>query len=154
MKLHILLIVGFAVSMMGCAEKEQAAPEPLVEEAQVPPPATEATPPTTQATPAETEEWQTHGLLTHMHRHADRLDDLNIALAEGNLDAAMTPAEWLSRHNEVSGVPSDWQMYLNGMREAALAVREAPDLEAARAAAERINEQCQGCHTTARIATE
>jgi hypothetical protein len=146
MKLHTLLIVGFAVSMMGCAEKEQAAPEPPVEEAQVPPP-------TTEATPAGTEEWQTDGLLTHMHRHADRLDDLNIALAEGNLDSAMAPAEWLSRHNEVNGVPSDWQMYLDGMREAALAVREAPDLEAARTAAERITEQCQGCHTTAGIAT-
>ena len=147
MKLHTLLIVGFAVSMMGCAEKEQAALEPPVEEAQVPPP-------TTEATPAKTEEWQTDGLLTHMHRHADRLDDLNIALAEGNLDAAMTPAEWLSRHNEVSGVPSEWQMYLDGMREAALAVRAAPDLETARTAAERITEQCQGCHTIAGIATE
>ena len=144
MKLHTLLILGFAVSMMACAEKEQAAPEP-VEEAQVP---------TAEATPAVTEEWQNDGLLSHMHRHADRLDDLNIALAEGNLEAAITPAEWLSRHTEVSGVPSDWQLYLDGMREAALAVKDAADIEAARVAAERITEQCQGCHTNAGIATE
>jgi hypothetical protein len=36
MKLHTLLIVGFALSMTGCAEKEQAMPE-AVDEVQAPP---------------------------------------------------------------------------------------------------------------------
>ena len=34
----------------------------------------------------------------------------------------------------------------------AQAVEEAPDLEAARAASERINENCQGCHEAAGVA--
>jgi hypothetical protein len=37
------------------------------------------------------------------------------------------------------------------MREAAQAVEEASDLQAARAAAERISDQCQGCHAAADV---
>jgi hypothetical protein len=77
MKLHTLLIVGFALSMSGCAEKEQAVPE-AVDEVQTPPPSTEAS-------PAKAEEWMDDAFLKHMHRHADELDDLNLALADGDL---------------------------------------------------------------------
>lgn len=143
MKLHTLLIVGFAFSMTGCAEKEQAVPE-AVDEAQAPPPAAEAS-------PAKIEEWQNDAFLKHMHRHADRVDDLNIALADGDLDTAITSANWLSRHDPVTGIPSEWQLYLDGVREAARAVGEATDLEAARVPAERITENCQGCHIAAGI---
>ncbi len=138
MKLHSLLIVAFALSMTGCAEKEQAVPE-AVDEAQAPPPAAEAS-------PAKIEEWRNDAFLKHMHRHADRVDDLNIALADGDLDTAITSANWLSRHDLVTDIPSEWQLYLDGMREAARAVAEATDLEAARVPAERITENCQGCH--------
>ena len=138
MKLRSLLIVAFALSMTGCAEKEQAVPE-AVDEVQAPPPAAEAI-------VAKTEEWQNDAFLKHMHRHADRVDDLNIALADGDLDTAITSANWLSRHDLVTDIPSEWQLYLDGMREAARAVAEATDLEAARVPAERITENCQGCH--------
>ena len=138
MKLRSLLIVAFALSMTGCAEKEQAVPE-AVDEAPAPPPAAEAI-------VAKTEEWQNDAFLKHMHRHADRVDDLNIALADGDLDTAITSANWLSRHDLVTDIPSEWQLYLDGMREAARAVAEATDLEAARVPAERITENCQGCH--------
>ncbi len=138
MKLHSLLIVAFALSMTGCAEKEQTVPE-AVDEAQAPPPAAEAS-------PAKIEEWRNDAFLKHMHRHADRVDDLNIALADGDLDTAITSANWLSRHDLVTDIPSEWQLYLDGMREAARAVAEATDLEAARVPAERITENCQGCH--------
>jgi mono/diheme cytochrome c family protein len=37
------------------------------------------------------------------------------------------------------------------MREASLDVEKSTDLESARAAAERITEQCQGCHTAAGV---
>lgn len=150
MKLHTLLIVGFALSMTGCAEKEQAVPE-VVDEVQAPPAAAEAPPATAEAAPAKTEEWMNDAFLKHMHRHADKLDDLNLALADGDLDAAITSANWLSRHDAVTGIPPKWQLYLEGMREAASAVGEASDLEAARLAAERITENCQGCHVTAGI---
>jgi hypothetical protein len=87
--------------------------------------------------------------LKHMHRHADEVDDLNLALADGDLDAAIASANWLSRHDAVTGIPPEWQLYLDGMREAARAVGEASDPEAARLPAERITENCQGCHVAA-----
>lgn len=89
--------------------------------------------------------------LKHMHRHADELDDLNLALADGDLDAAKNSANWLSRHDAVTGIPSEWQLYLDGMRKAARAVGEATDLEAARLPAELITDNCQGCHIAAGI---
>jgi len=143
MKLRTLLIIGFALGVAGCAEKEQATPE-VVDEVQAPPPATEAP-------PAKTEEWMNDAFLKHMHRHADELDDLNLALADGDLDAARKSASWLSRHDAVTGIPSEWQLYLDGMREAARVVGEATDLDAARLPAERITDNCQGCHIAAGI---
>jgi len=143
MKLHTLLIFGFALSMTACAEKEQAMPE-AVDEVQTPPPAAEAS-------PAKAQDWQHDSFLKHMHRHADELDELNLALADGDLDAAKASANWLSRHDGVSGIPPEWKLYLVDMREAADAVAEATDLEAARLPAERITENCQGCHIAAGI---
>ena len=146
MKLHTLLIFGFALGMTACAEKEPATPA-AVDEVQAPPPAAEAS-------PAKTEEWQNDGFLKHMHRHADELDELNLALADGDLDAAKTSANWLSRHDGVSGIPPEWQLYMVEMREAADAVAEAADLEAARLPAERISENCQGCHVAAGVVSD
>jgi mono/diheme cytochrome c family protein len=141
MKLHTLLIVGFALSTAGCAEKQQAVPEAVTE---VPAP-----PPATEAPAAKTEAWMNDAFLEHMHRHADELDDLNLALADGDLDAAIASANWLSRHDAVTNIPPEWQLYLDGMREAARAVAEASDVEAARGPAERITDNCQGCHRAA-----
>ncbi|MDH3547162.1 MAG: hypothetical protein OEN22_08680 [Gammaproteobacteria bacterium] len=146
MKLHIFLIVGISLHAVGCAEKEQAAPEE-VNEPQVIEPAIEAP-------AAATRSWQTDTFLQHMHQHAEHLDQLNFALADGELDSAMTSAYWLSQHDTVSGIPVEWQPYLTGMREAARAVEEAPDLATARTAAERITEQCQGCHKAAGVISE
>ena len=146
MKLHLLLIISFVLSMTGCAEKEQPAPE-AVEEAQAPPPAVEAA-------PEETREWLNDEFLKHMHRHADELDELNLALADGDLQTAITSANWLSRHEPITSIPSELQQYLDGMREAALDVGAASDLDAARGPAERITDNCQGCHVAAGIVGE
>jgi hypothetical protein len=86
-----------------------------------------------------------------MHAHAEQLDNLNFALADNDLEGAMTAAYWLSGHQEVGGIREEWQPFLEGMREAAQDVEEASDLETARAAAERINLQCQGCHDAAGV---
>lgn len=123
MKLYILIIVGFALGMSGC-EKEE---------------------------PAETKSYQYEGFLKHMHVHADQIDRINNALADNDLDATITPARWLYRHDAVEGVADDWQPYLIDMREAARAVENAADIEGARSAAKRITEQCQACHTAAGI---
>ena len=149
MKLHVLLIVGFALGATGCAEKEQAAPEPA-DETQTAAPAAEPAEPAA----ADDEAWRSDAFLEHMHVHAEQLDQLNFALADDDLEAALTPSYWLSQHEEIGGIQPEWQPFVDGMREAARAVAGAPDLEAARAAAERISRQCQGCHAAAGIETE
>lgn len=151
MKLHVLLIIGFALSVTGCGKKEQAAPGQM-DKAQTTAPAAE---PMAAEDPAtEKKSYQYDGFLEHMHAHADQIDSINIALSDGDLDAARKAAAWLSRHDPVSDIPVDWQPYLAGMREAARAVESAPDLETAHAASIRITEQCQGCHAAAGIISD
>ena len=137
MKLHMLLIIGFAVGIAGCAKEEQPVPEAADE-----------------ALPVEDQDWKNDAFMQHMHLHAEKLDELNFALSDGDLNAAMTPAYWMSRHDEVSDVPAEMQSFLISMREAARDVEEAADIESAQLGAERINEQCQGCHAAAGIAIE
>lgn len=146
MKLNMIFLIGFATGIVGCAEKEQGAPEQAGEM----PPAVSAVEP--EATPAQIEDWRASNFLDHMHAHAEHLDVLNFALDDGDLEQARTPAYWLSRHKTVSGLPTDLQPFVERMREAAQAVEEAEDLVAARAAAQRINTECQGCHAALKVA--
>jgi len=154
MKLQILLVVGLAAGIAACAEKEQAAPDQgsEVEEAAAAVLETPAVEPEAAAPAADN--WRTSALLDHMHAHAEQLDDLNFSLADGDLEGAMTPAYWLSRHKTIAGLPSDLQPFVDGMREAAISVEEADDVETARAGAQKISEQCQGCHTAVGVVTD
>ena len=157
MKLRMLLIAGIAAGIVGCAEKEQAAPDQGDEMEQAAAAVTETVEPEaveTEAVAPQAEDWRTTALLDHMHAHAEQLDDLNFALADGDLERAMTPAYWMSRHKTLSGLPAELQPFVDGMREAALAVEAAEDLETARAGAEEIAGQCQGCHTAVGVNTE
>ena len=135
MKWYMMLVIGFVLSVTGCAEKEQGS----MDEAQMP--ASEVAVPT-----AVDEVWQNEAFVAHMHLHAEALDDLNFALADGDLEAAKVPANWLSSHDTASDVPSDWLPFLYAMRTEAEGVENAPDIATASAAAERINVRCQQCH--------
>lgn len=148
MKLNMIFLIGFATGIVGCAEKEQGAPEQAGEM----PPAVSAVEP--EATPAQIEDWRASKFLDHMHAHAEHLDDLNYALDDGDFEGAMTPAYWLSRHETVGGLPADLQPFLVRMRAAARVVEETQDLVAARAAAERIGTECLSCHTAAGVGNE
>lgn len=146
MRMCTVLIVGLSLSMAGCAEKEQPAPEPM---AAAPESMAEA------AGPWEGDDsWRNAAFMKHMHQHAEKLDDINYALADGDLEAAMTPAYWLSKHDTYDDVQQEWLPYLYTMRTEAEAVEAATDLETARAAAARINEQCQACHAAVGMATQ
>jgi mono/diheme cytochrome c family protein len=153
MKLHTLLVLGITFAIAGCAEKEPATPEEVIEEpaAEVAEavPAAEA-----EAALAQAEDWRNSAFMEHMHAHADFLDDLNYALDDGDLEMAMPPAYWLSRHDTVSGLPEELQPYLVNLREAARAVEAAEDVDAARAAAQKIAKQCQACHAAAGVSVE
>jgi hypothetical protein len=143
MKPHVLLITGFALSVTGCGNKEQAAPE---QEAEVP-----TTTPAAEPMAADKESFYFDGIVKHMHSHADQVDLIDIALDDEDLEAAKLPARWLWRHDRMSDVPAKWLPYLVDMRAAARDVENATDLETARAASKRITEQCQACHTAAGI---
>jgi cytochrome c556 len=149
MKLHSLLIVGLALCITGCAEKKEPAPEPAAKPAPEPAAAAPAEP--AAEMPTEEEIARDKAFIDHMHAHAEQLDNLNFALADDDLDAAMTAAYWLSGHQEVTGIKDEWRPFLEGMRKAAQSVEEASDLASARAAAERINDNCQGCHDAAGV---
>jgi hypothetical protein len=146
MRLHALLFVGLAFFAAGCAEKQE--PEPAVEP-QAPPAADTAV--AEEQAAAEAESARGADFIDHMHAHAEQLDDLNFALADDDLEGAMAAAYWLSGHQEVDGIRKEWRPFLEGMREAAQAVEEAPDLDTARAAAERISDHCQACHDAAGV---
>lgn len=141
MKFLTLLAVTLALSITACSKREPTEPEQSASD-QAGAPATEV-----QAEAARFDQ----AFIDHMHAHAEHLDDLMFALADDDLTGAMTPAFWLSRHEAVAGVPDEWQHYITGMREAAYAVEAATDLESARAAAEEISAQCQGCHGAAGV---
>jgi len=160
MKLHTLLLIGIGAGIVGCAEKEQAAPEPESEMESTEPAVTEA--PAVEEAPADepdttyaqVAEWRNADLLDHMHAHAEQLDDLNFALDDGNLERAMTSAYWLSRHDTVEGLPAELQPIVERMREAARDVEAAEDISAARVAAQRIGAECQACHAAAEVVIE
>ena len=86
-----------------------------------------------------------------MHVHAEKLEALNFALADGDLEAAKESANWLSTHDTESEIQSDWLPHLYRMRAEAEAVEAAPDIEMAQAAAQRITVQCQQCHAAVGI---
>ena len=142
MKLQSLLIFGLALCLTACAEKKESAPEPAAE----PTPEPQAAPPA----PIE-QSSRDEAFIDHMHAHAEQLDNLNFALADDDLPGALTAAYWLSGHQEVAGIQEEWRPFLEGMREAAQAIEEANDIDEARVAAERINENCQGCHDAAGV---
>ncbi len=144
MKLQLFLIAAISLGISACAKEEAPAPEPAAEPEQAVAPEPQVDAPVVKAEVSET-------LIKHMHAHADKMDDVNFALADGDLDAAMTPAYWLSRHESVAGIPEEWQPFMKGMREGAKAVEASTDLDSARAAAESITAQCQGCHRSAGI---
>ena len=145
MKIQALLIVGLTLGVIGCVDKEQA-----------PPVQGDDTEVTTELAaddlPAAAKTIMgSEAFIRHMHLHASHLAGLNAALAAGDLEAAKTPAHWLLLHEGVTGHPEELQPHIDNMRDAARAVAEAPDIEAARTAAERILEGCHGCHAAAGV---
>jgi hypothetical protein len=143
MKVHTWLIIAIALGLWGCAEKEAAQPA-AVDEAPAAAP---------EAAVAVTGIWEDEAFVAHMHEHADKLDELNFALADGDLDAAKAHADWLANHDTNADIQSDWMPFLFAMRAEAEAVAAAPDIESAQAAAERITVKCQECHAEAGVRT-
>lgn len=142
-----LFALAAAACLVAC-DKQPAVDEVPAEDAAVAAPAEEASV-VDESMSAETV--FDRAFVDHMHVHADHMDELMFALADGDLVAAGTPAYWLSRHPADDRIPDDWLTHLESMREAAREVELATDLDTARAAAERITIHCQGCHAAAGV---
>ena len=143
MKTYVILLLGFVLGVAACAEKEQGISAQVAE---TPLTIAESTPPA-----EDDQSWRSNAFLGHMHLHAEKLDDLNFALSDGDLNGARMPASWLSRHDTVDNIQAEWIPFLYRMRTEAETVESATDLATARDAAERLNAQCQGCHEAAGI---
>ncbi|MBT8108504.1 MAG: hypothetical protein KJP17_09725 [Gammaproteobacteria bacterium] len=140
MRIIALFTIVLAAGLAACSKQEPAAPEQPVSD------------PTAAVEEAATEApGFDQAFVDHMHKHAEQLDGLMFALSDDDLEGARTPAYWLSRHETVDGVPEELQVFIMGMREAAYSVEEATDLETARAAAEDLSAECQGCHDAAGV---
>ena len=142
MRFHALWITAVILGLAGCGQPEQ----PKAQQAESPAAAADEAPAASAPT-AEVDQ----AFIDHMHAHAEQVDELMFALADDDLDGAMTPAYWLSSHNAVEGIPEEWQQHVTGMRVAAAEVGKATDLETARAAAEKISKHCQACHEAAGV---
>lgn len=159
MNMHAALIVGLGLIVAGCADEGPAdsAPAEQAEASMTGDAAMPATGGETEAAalaPWEADDsWRNAGFMQHMHLHADRLDEVNFALADDDLEAAMEPAEWLATHETYEDIQTEWLEYVYRMRSEAEDLVAATDLATARAAAKRINDQCQACHTFLGIAT-
>ena len=134
MKLHMILVFGLVLGVVGCAKEEAAAPE------------VELAAPESAPSGGQDAVWRNAEFIEHMHVHAEKLDELNFALADGDLETAKASANWLSTHDTNTDIQSNWMPYLYAMRSEAEAVEAAPDIETAQAAAQRITLQCQECH--------
>ena len=143
MKITTLCITATALCLAACSEQEPIEPQAAENDQAAAAVAVEDT----QESSAKFDE----AFIEHMHDHAAKLDDLMFALADDDLEGAATPAYWLSQHETAANVPDEWRNYITSMRNAAYEVETATDLDAARAAAEDITAQCQGCHTAAGV---
>ncbi len=133
---RLMLAIGLLAAMAGCQKTEPPEHDTAADTTE------------TQAPVEEARETSTvpDTVTSHMHLHSRQLEALLSALQAGDLEAAGTPAYWLSRHDKVAGLPDDWSPYIIRMRAEAQAIEEATDIEAARAASKRLVRACQGCH--------
>ncbi len=82
----------------------------------------------------------------HMQDHFTKIGDLQLAVVNGDLDAAKQPARWLAEHATLSGMPDSWQPYLPAMREAAQVAAGATDMLTVSKATAQLGAACGKCH--------
>ena len=91
---------------------------------------------------------------THMHEHLDKISEIKTQIIMGNLDRVVEPATWLAEHESVSGLPKNFEPYVELMRNYARQVLDAPNLSAAAVAVSRMARTCGNCHLVNEIGIE
>ncbi|HJL41256.1 MAG TPA: hypothetical protein RMG48_08115 [Myxococcales bacterium LLY-WYZ-16_1] len=107
-----------------------------------------ASAPSTQ--PAETaksepavEEGSLH---SHMQEHFVRVDQVQKAVVDGDLEEARRHAKWLAEHEPHSGLPEGWPAHLQDMQEEARAVLSGDGVGPMASATARLAGTCGSCH--------
>ena len=138
---RLFFVTGLLCALAACEPSDRTTEQPSSD--------TEA-PPAMTTQPVEADIAYPGGaFVRHMHLHAAQLERLYAALDAGDLEAAGAPAYWLSRHETMPSLPDSWRPYVVNMRLAAKTVEDATDLDTARAAADRLADNCRDCHEAA-----
>jgi hypothetical protein len=102
------------------------------------------------ASPVDASPPDAQTLKGHMREHFAAISELQRAIARGHLDEAKQLAAWLGSHDET--LLDGWKPYVDELKTAAAAMRDARDLPSAAALAGKLARSCSKCHE-ARSAT-
>ncbi len=97
---------------------------------------------------------QEQTLLEHMHEHYDAVVRIQAAVIAGSLEGTREPAQWLVEHPAPDGLPAEWQVHVEAMRDAARDTLDAQDLASAAYATSRLGAACGGCHEANSVTVE
>jgi len=90
----------------------------------------------------------------HMHEHLGRITTIKSFIIMDNLDGVREPASWLAEHESVSGLPANFQPYVELMRVYARQIVAARDLKSAADSVSRMARNCGNCHLVNNIELE
>lgn len=90
----------------------------------------------------------------HMHEHLARITEIKSSIIMGELDGVREPAIWLADHEEVAGLPENFEPYIGLMRQYAREVNNAPDLRSAAISVSQMAKTCSNCHLVNEVEIE
>lgn len=82
----------------------------------------------------------------HMHEHLARITTIKSFIIMGDLDGVREPATWLADHQEVDGLPENFEPYIGLMRQYAREVNNAQDFKTAAISVSHMAKTCSNCH--------
>ncbi len=84
--------------------------------------------------------------VTHMWTHYTQVGEIQTALIRGDLTAAREPAEWISSHESLDGMPAGAESFTGQMRSEADRIVVANGIETAAMATGQMGGTCGSCH--------
>jgi len=130
--LSLALVTGLG---QGCVDPEPSTPETSP---------TEETEEAKVADKAETKE--PVSLHAHMQEHFVRVDEMRLAVVEGDLEEAKSKAKWMANHPPHDDLPKGWEPYVEMMRDQSRKVLEEENLAAVALSTARVAGTCGSCH--------
>jgi len=90
----------------------------------------------------------------HMHDYLTRITTIKSSVIMGNRDGVRELATWLVEHETVSGLPEDFEPYVEMIRSYAREVVAAPDLKSAARSVSGMARTCGNCHQVNEVELE